>query len=165
MLLFFIIQILILLMQHSEKTKPKHQLSKSWQINDEPSNCPKRTGSLWERFRLPNISQTAIIPTMRRERASQKHTLYMTIASTFLCRADKSEEMNWPPSSLCFHQQLMNTCQTFEPRCCFSFFLANYRDVWLDRCLHAHTPTCGNSDTHTHTAAVWSILRRLATQH
>lgn len=87
-------------------------------------------------FSTSTISQAAI--TLRR--SSQKHTLHMTILSTFLFNADKNEEMNWPALSLCFHWRLINTCQTFEAGCCFSF-LANYRAVWLDGCLHRHTPT------------------------
>lgn len=71
---------------------------------------------------------------------SQKHTLYMTITSTFLRGEDKSEETNWPPSSPCFRQQLINTCQTSEPCGCFSF-LSNYGALWINRCLHAHTHT------------------------
>lgn len=118
-----------------------------------PKNTLVPFATLW----LPNIFQTANIPTMT---TCHSKTHYMKNVITFLCGADKSEERNFPSPLL-----LPSAANKYLPKIwnLAANFFELITELLVSICLQVRTPTCINSDTHT--AAVWSILRSLATRH
>lgn len=77
----------VVLTPHCEKPKPRNiSCHNSDRLVANLLIVPTELVSRWEHFfsSLTNIFQMAVIPTMSWSHTSQKHTLYMTITSTFL---------------------------------------------------------------------------------